>query len=70
VFGIPKERLLHAAQSRFHDVAPARSLGIATVWINRRSGKPGQGATTSSDAVPDLEVPDLRTLADRAAKSS
>jgi 2-haloacid dehalogenase len=70
VFGIPKERLLHAAQSRFHDVAPARSLGIATVWVNRRLGKPGQGATTSSDAVPDLEVPDLRTLADRAAKAA
>ncbi len=66
VFGIPKERWLHAAQSRFHDVAPARSLGVATVWVNRRAGKGGEGATSASNATPDLEVPDLRTLAERA----
>jgi 2-haloacid dehalogenase len=63
--GIPRERLLHAAQSRFHDIAPARALGIASVWVNRRGGQPGQGATARSSAVPDLEVPDLKTLADR-----
>jgi 2-haloacid dehalogenase len=66
VFGIPNNRWLHAAQSRYHDVAPARALGIATVWVNRRAGKNGEGATSRSDAVPDLEVPDLRTLADLA----
>lgn len=64
--GVPKERWLHAAQSRFHDVLPARSLGLATVWVNRRSGKPGHGATVASDAAPDLEVPSLKTLADLA----
>lgn len=64
VIGVPKERVLHAAQSRFHDVAPARALGIATVWVNRRLGKSGDGATASSSAKPDLEVPDLATLAD------
>jgi 2-haloacid dehalogenase len=63
--GVPRARLLHAAQSRFHDIAPARALGIASVWVNRRSGKGGQGATSASNAVPDLEVPDLKTLADR-----
>jgi 2-haloacid dehalogenase len=65
VFGIEKENWLHAAQSRFHDVVPARALGIATVWVNRRAGKSGEGATATSNAVPDLEVPNLRTLADR-----
>ena len=70
VFGIPKETWLHAAQSRFHDVAPARSLGVATVWVNRRAGKTGEGATASSDATPDLEVPNLKALADRAAPAS
>jgi 2-haloacid dehalogenase len=64
VIGIPKERLLHAAQSRFHDVAPARALGIASVWVNRRNGRSGEGATALSNAIPDLEVPDLKTLAD------
>ncbi len=63
--GIPRERLLHAAQSRFHDIAPARALGISCVWVNRRSGKQGEGASGRSNAVPDLEVPDLKTLADR-----
>lgn len=62
--GVPRERLLHVAQSRFHDIAPARALGIASVWVNRRAGRAGGGATAASDATPDLEVPDLRTLAD------
>jgi 2-haloacid dehalogenase len=62
--GIPKERILHAAQSRFHDIAPARELGITCVWVNRRHGRSGEGATRTSTATPDLVVPDLRTLAD------
>jgi 2-haloacid dehalogenase len=62
--GVAKERWLHVAQSRFHDVAPARALGLATVWVNRRGGRPGHGATTASDAMPDLEVPNLEALAD------
>jgi 2-haloalkanoic acid dehalogenase type II len=28
-------RWLHAAQSHFHDVAPARALGIPAAWVNR-----------------------------------
>jgi 2-haloacid dehalogenase len=59
--GLPWERVLHEAQSRYHDVAPARSLGLATVWVNRREA--GGGATPAADAKPDLEVPDLATLA-------
>jgi 2-haloacid dehalogenase len=57
-------RVLHVAQSLFHDVAPARALGISTVWVNRRGDRPGGGATPSSAARPDLEVHDLATLAD------
>lgn len=30
-------RLLHAAQSRFHDIEPASRLGLATVWVNRQT---------------------------------
>ena len=61
--GQPRERVLHVAQSLFHDVAPARALGLATVWVNRRRGRTGAGATPAAAATPDLEVPDLRTLA-------
>ncbi len=63
--GLPRERILHVAQSLFHDVAPARRLGFSTVWVNRRGGRPG-GITPVGDAVPHLEVPDLATLADLA----
>lgn len=61
--GCDKTQLLHVAQSLFHDVAPARALGIATVWINRRKGKEGGGATPVSGAQPDMT---FATLADFA----
>lgn len=60
----PRERMLHVAQSLFHDIAPARAIGLRAVWVNRRAGRPGSGATAPSDARPEAEVPDLRTLAD------
>ncbi len=60
---IPRERILHVAQSLFHDHVPARELGLASVWVNRRAGRPGSGATPPADAVPDLVVPDMATLA-------
>jgi len=65
---ISPDRLLHAAQSIYHDVVPARSLGISTVWVNRKSVRPGIGAVRASAAFAsekraDLEVPDLASLA-------
>ncbi len=61
--GLPRQQILHVAQSLFHDIMPAKSLGLATVWVNRRQGKSGFGATPPAQASPDLEVPDLETLA-------
>ncbi|MGB0117636.1 MAG: haloacid dehalogenase type II [Terriglobales bacterium] len=57
------DRLLHAAQSIYHDVVPARSLGIATVWVNRKSARPGVGAVRAAAGHADMEVPDLASLA-------
>ena len=54
--------LLHAAESLYHDVAPARRLGISTVWVNRRQGKPA-AATRLADAKADLEVASIQELA-------
>ncbi|MGB9074765.1 MAG: haloacid dehalogenase type II [Terriglobales bacterium] len=68
--GVSPDRLLHAAQSVYHDVIPAQSLGISTVWVNRRSARPGVGAVRAAMARPDLEVPDLATLAALAGKSA
>lgn len=61
--GVSREQWLHVGQSIYHDVIPAQSLGLATVWVNRRSPRPGAGAAKAASATPDLEVPDLQTLA-------
>ena len=62
--GRPVGAILHVAQSLFHDIAPARRLGFATVHVNRVSPHGGSGATMPVNARPDLEVPDLRSLAE------
>jgi 2-haloacid dehalogenase len=61
-FGIPREQILHVAQSIYHDIVPARQLGIASVWVSRRKGRRGAGATPPATATPDVEVADLRSL--------
>jgi len=63
--GVGRERLLHAAESLYHDVEPARELGIATVWVNRRQGKPA-AATKVAAVQPDVEVANLAELAEVA----
>jgi 2-haloacid dehalogenase len=59
-------RLLHVAQSLFHDHVPAQAAGLPTVWINRRHAQPGWGATPDPGAAvtPDLEFPSLAAFAD------
>jgi 2-haloacid dehalogenase len=59
---LPLEQILHVAASVYHDIVTAKSLGLSTVWVNRRAE---QGVSASLPAVtqPDLEVPDLKTLA-------
>ncbi|MFY9562156.1 MAG: haloacid dehalogenase type II [Terriglobales bacterium] len=64
--GVEPSRLLHAGQSVYHDVIPAQSLGIGTVWVNRRSARPGVGAVRAASGKPDLEVPDVASLAAHA----
>jgi 2-haloalkanoic acid dehalogenase type II len=69
--GVDRHAILHVAQSLFHDIEPARRLGLATCWVNRRRGKSGWGATPApAGAVkPDLEVADLAELAARLVPS-
>ncbi|MEO6501966.1 MAG: haloacid dehalogenase type II [Jatrophihabitantaceae bacterium] len=75
--GVPRERLLHVAQSLFHDHVPAKRLGLPSVWINRRHdrpGSPGSGATPepAEEYSYALEFPDLISFAEaaRAAKKA
>jgi 2-haloacid dehalogenase len=67
-FGVDSSEILHVAQSLFHDIVPAKSVGLCTVWVNRRKAVGGWGATPppptlNGAARPDLEVVDLQELA-------
>ena len=61
----PRERILHVAQSLFHDHAPARELGMTSVWIDRRQGR-GGGASLDVDAHPDATFRSMAAFADDA----
>jgi 2-haloalkanoic acid dehalogenase type II len=62
--GVAEGRLLHVAQSLFHDHAPAKAAGLPTVWINRRHDRPGWGATPApaSPVTPDWEFASMAAL--------
>jgi 2-haloacid dehalogenase len=64
----PAHRILHVGQSIYHDVIPAQALGLATVWVNRPSKRPGVGAVKAAEAKPDRTVSSLAELAAMAAK--
>jgi 2-haloacid dehalogenase len=68
--GLPPRRILHVAQSLFHDHVPAKRLGLSTVWVDRRHDRPGSGATPAAAATPDLVVPDMATLAQLASQAA
>ena len=63
--GLPKENVLHVAESTHHDIAPARKLGLHSVWVNRRAVT-GWGASVAADVQPDLTVTTLGELAESA----
>ncbi|MDA9549350.1 hypothetical protein ACM43_33855 [Bradyrhizobium sp. CCBAU 45321] len=60
--GMAKNEILHVAQSKHHDVAPGRELGLTTVWVNRRHDRAGSGATLATEAEPHLTVNSLAEL--------
>lgn len=60
--GLSKDQVLHAGQSLYHDIAPANSLGIQNVWVNRPSIRPDSGAARPGMATPTYEVRTLTEL--------
>jgi 2-haloacid dehalogenase len=60
---VSAHRVLHVGQSLYHDVIPAQSLGLATVWVNRPSARSGVGAVKAVKGHPDLQVSSLAELA-------
>src|SRR3954452_7670697 len=65
---VPRERILHVAQSLFHDHVTAKRLELSTVWIDRRAGR-GGGATPPAEATPDATFPDMASFAAAATSS-
>jgi len=64
--GVDRARLLHVAQSLFHDHVPAKREGLPSVWINRRHDRAGWGATPepSQEWSYDLEFGSMAAFAD------
>ncbi len=56
--GGDRGRLLHAAQSYYHDIAPATGLGLSAIWINRK------GEDQPAGRSPLHTVRNLAALAD------
>ena len=60
---IGKDGLVHVAQSMFHDIEPAKVLGISTVFVDRREGRPGGATPRPTTAVAaDVKVKNLAEL--------
>ena len=53
-----RDKVVHVAQSLFHDGIPAWQLNLPYIWINRR------GQENETKATPVAVFPDLKSLAD------
>jgi 2-haloalkanoic acid dehalogenase type II len=64
--GIPADKILHTAQSLFHDHVQAKAHGLTSVWIDRRIDTDGWGATMPPEApvTPDFHFPTLEAMAE------
>ncbi|EDY36280.1 haloacid dehalogenase, type II [Aciduliprofundum boonei T469] len=59
IMQVDKSNWFHTAQSIYHDIIPAKKLGVKTVWIKRR----GFGATPPANAKADFNFLSLEDLA-------
>lgn len=64
--GIPAAKILHTAQSLFHDHVQAKRHGLTSAWIDRRLDTDGWGATMPPEApvTPDFHFPTLEAMAE------
>lgn len=58
--GLEAHEVLHVAESRFHDIEPARRMGFRTAWVDRGRSASGQG-----EAAADVTVRSLAELVER-----
>jgi 2-haloacid dehalogenase len=68
--GIAKAKILHTAQSLYHDHAPAKQMGLASAWIDRRHDRTGWGATAPppGGATYDFRFESLAEMAEAHAR--
>jgi putative hydrolase of the HAD superfamily len=52
---VKKEKILHTAESMFHDHKPANDSGLASCWIYRRHAQEGFGATMHPGQMPRVD---------------
>jgi 2-haloacid dehalogenase len=53
--GVKKAKILHTAESMFHDHKPANDHGLKSCWIYRRHEKQGFGATMDPGQKPHVD---------------
>jgi 2-haloacid dehalogenase len=53
--GVNKQKILHTAESLFHDHKPANDIGLTSCWIFRRHGQEGFGATMNPGQMPKID---------------
>ena len=64
--GISPGRVLHTAQSLYHDHVPAKAAGLATAWIDRRQEGQGWDETVplTYGAKPDFRFTSVAAMAE------
>jgi FMN phosphatase YigB (HAD superfamily) len=64
--GVSKDKILHTAESMFHDHKPANDCGLKSCWIYRRHAQQGFGATMNPSQMPhvDFRFNSMQELAD------
>jgi len=66
--GVGFDRIVHVAESRFHDIEPANALGIRCVLVDRHKAAGGKGSASGSGrGKPDLTVHSLAEVADKVS---
>jgi 2-haloalkanoic acid dehalogenase type II len=68
--GTKRSKILHTAESLFHDHGPANEFGLASCWIHRRHGDEGFGATLDPGKMPhyDFHFTSMGAFADAHRK--
>jgi 2-haloacid dehalogenase len=63
-WSVTSQQVMHVAESVYHDITPAKHMGLFAVWVDRqRRCEGGRTATVVPDPAPDLHVHSLSELA-------